>query len=288
LTMSGGGLTWATVAPGGVTSVTAGTPAASTGTPLVITPTTGAVVATSNSFAGNANVGHVPDSSAASQTTAFLRADGTWQVPAGGGGGDISTYVVDKRFTMTKNTAPVNEYHGLPAPFNPVWGPGVQQGTLAFSTADAPTVASTWTLAQLNSNLYHKNVSTGCDSTLQYEQICSLEVTPTIYSANITSSAIQMLFQVYKWNTCTYATPVLAAEIVCEVGEATDSAGDPITNVYQSCCRFNLSPAANITLDDREGLGFVCTFPTNPFDGGGAGQLEAIFNLTTRLIRVTP
>ena len=33
-------------------------------------------------FDGAAKVGHVPDSTAASQTTAFLRADGTWQVPA--------------------------------------------------------------------------------------------------------------------------------------------------------------------------------------------------------------
>ena len=40
-----------------------------------------------NKFGGGNVVGYVPDSSASSQSTAFLRADGTWQVPAGGGGG---------------------------------------------------------------------------------------------------------------------------------------------------------------------------------------------------------
>tara|TARA_R110002012_G_scaffold1631_3_gene7982 strand:- start:431 stop:4087 length:3657 start_codon:yes stop_codon:yes gene_type:complete len=39
-----------------------------------------------NKFGGGNVVGYVPDSSASAQSTTFLRADGTWQVPAGGGG----------------------------------------------------------------------------------------------------------------------------------------------------------------------------------------------------------
>ena len=39
-----------------------------------------------NKFGGGNIVGYVPDSSASAQSTTFLRADGTWQVPAGGGG----------------------------------------------------------------------------------------------------------------------------------------------------------------------------------------------------------
>jgi len=89
---AGTGIEWA--APtGAVTSVTASLPSTSTGTSLTINPTVGAVVVEPHAFGGSSNVGFVPDSSAASQTTAFLRADGTWQVPAGGGGGvtDLST-----------------------------------------------------------------------------------------------------------------------------------------------------------------------------------------------------
>jgi len=39
-----------------------------------------------NKFGGGNVVGYVPDSSGSAQSTTFLRADGTWQVPAGGGG----------------------------------------------------------------------------------------------------------------------------------------------------------------------------------------------------------
>ena len=54
-------------------------------------PLTGSVSGTtltinSNKFGGNNLVGYVPSSSGSNQSTAFLRADGTWQVPAGGGG----------------------------------------------------------------------------------------------------------------------------------------------------------------------------------------------------------
>ena len=86
---AGTGIEWA-AATGGVTSVTASVPSTSTGNSLTINPTVGAVVVEPHAFGGSSNVGFVPDSSAASQTTTFLRADGTWQVPAGGGGGVTS------------------------------------------------------------------------------------------------------------------------------------------------------------------------------------------------------
>jgi len=40
----------------------------------------------SNVFAGSSNVGHVPSSSGVDQNKFFLRADGTWAQPGGGGG----------------------------------------------------------------------------------------------------------------------------------------------------------------------------------------------------------
>ena len=76
--------------------VTSVTPAAngtsSSGNPLTITPTSGAVTVASNAFAGAANVGHVPTAVAAA-SGAFLKQDGTWAVPPGGGGSGSVTSV---------------------------------------------------------------------------------------------------------------------------------------------------------------------------------------------------
>ena len=76
--------------------VTSVTPAAngtsSSGNPLTITPTSGAVTVASNAFAGAANVGHVPTAAAAA-SGAFLKQDGTWAVPPGGGGSGSVTNV---------------------------------------------------------------------------------------------------------------------------------------------------------------------------------------------------
>lgn len=55
----------------------------STGNALVASSPTGGVTLTTNAFAGAANVGHVPSSAAAGQTSTFLRADGSWSSPAG-------------------------------------------------------------------------------------------------------------------------------------------------------------------------------------------------------------
>ena len=82
LSSTGSALAWTTAGTGAVASVTGAGAGTSTGAALTIAPTTGSVVVTPNAFNGAANVGHVPSSAAASQTTTFLRADGSWQVPA--------------------------------------------------------------------------------------------------------------------------------------------------------------------------------------------------------------
>ena len=105
LAISGAGLTWTTLAPGGVTSVAAGSSAISTGAALTITPTTGAVIVTPNYFAGSNNIGHVPDSTAVDQVTNFLRADGSWAVPAGAGVTTVTT--TDGTFIDLTPNAPV-------------------------------------------------------------------------------------------------------------------------------------------------------------------------------------
>ena len=82
LTSDGAGnINWSAAGTGAVASVTAAGAGTSTGTPITIAPTTGAVVVTPNVFDGSSNVGHVPSSAAVAQTTHFLRADGSWQVP---------------------------------------------------------------------------------------------------------------------------------------------------------------------------------------------------------------
>lgn len=68
---------WSTPSAG-TTSVTNGNPPASTGSALTISPNTGAVVVTSNTYAGTNKVGHVPAGGTAST---FLRGDGTWVTP---------------------------------------------------------------------------------------------------------------------------------------------------------------------------------------------------------------
>tara|TARA_R110001606_G_C15370445_1_gene649472 strand:- start:60 stop:1892 length:1833 start_codon:yes stop_codon:yes gene_type:complete len=82
LSSTGSALAWTAAGTGAVASVTGAGAGTSTGAALTIAPTTGSVVVTPNAFNGAANVGHVPSSAAASQTTTFLRADGSWQVPA--------------------------------------------------------------------------------------------------------------------------------------------------------------------------------------------------------------
>jgi hypothetical protein len=68
---------WSTPSAG-TTSVTNGNPPASTGSALTISPTTGAVIVTSNTYAGTNKVGHVPAGGTAST---FLRGDATWVTP---------------------------------------------------------------------------------------------------------------------------------------------------------------------------------------------------------------
>jgi len=65
----------------GVTSLATAT-GTSTGSPLDVSAATGSVTITSNAYDGAGNIGYVPSGGTAST---FLRGDGTWVTPAGGG-----------------------------------------------------------------------------------------------------------------------------------------------------------------------------------------------------------
>ncbi len=105
ITQSGGNeITFAAAGGGGaVSSVSAITPGASTGNPIVITPTTGAVEVKSMAFAGDVNVGHVPDASAAAATS-YLKNDGTWATPPNTTSLEVENFAGAVQFIATDST----------------------------------------------------------------------------------------------------------------------------------------------------------------------------------------
>ena len=91
---------------GGVTTL------ALTTTSGLTSPVSGSIVGAtltlnSNVFGGSNLVGYVPDSSASAQTTTFLRADGVWAIPAGGGGA-VTTVTQGSPGTSTGLNTPLN------------------------------------------------------------------------------------------------------------------------------------------------------------------------------------
>jgi len=120
---------------GSVSSVSQLSPNASTGQAITISPTVGDVLVKPHSFAGGANVGHVPSSAAANQSLDFLRADGTWQPPAvqeqhGSrnilflNGTSSQSYVSGTEYARTKintsNAYGMNELNNVVAPGSPI------------------------------------------------------------------------------------------------------------------------------------------------------------------------
>lgn len=100
LTSTGSVLAWAAAGTGAINQVTAGSAVTSIGPAISVSPITGNVVVTPQIFAGLSNIGVVPSSAAASQSTAYLRADGTWQVPP-------STFSLKMTGTTTAGQNPV-------------------------------------------------------------------------------------------------------------------------------------------------------------------------------------
>ena len=99
LTSTGSALAWSAAGTGAITQVTAGSAVTSVGPAISVSPITGNVVVTPQIFAGTSNIGVVPSSAAASQSTAYLRADGTWQET-------LSQFVLKMTGTDTSVQAP--------------------------------------------------------------------------------------------------------------------------------------------------------------------------------------
>ena len=87
----------------------------------------------SNKFGGASIVGYVPSSIASDQTTTFLRADGTWAVPAGGGGGGE----VNTASNVGSGTQVFKQKTGVDLQFRTLTS---ADGSVLFSYPDSNTV----------------------------------------------------------------------------------------------------------------------------------------------------
>ena len=247
--------TWATATGGGaVTSVTAGAPGTSGGTPLTITPTTGAVVATSNAYAGTTNVGHVP---AGGSATTFLRGDGTWQVP-GGAASDTNSFNWTETAILAKFSGYVaNEYMAL-EPFRNSGGIGVgltnyntSIGTSAPSAALSPIQRFSSAVFQLPAD----SCSTG-KSKLQLCDITSNLIVETDSGLTTDAFAPGSVFTLECWrmagDPCTSTDIFLAA--TCRI-TVTDS-GDGTASL--NCCSGGvLGSAADRTWEPGHSMMFT-------------------------------
>ena len=156
--------TWATPA-GGVSSVSAAASATSTGAPLVITPTTGAVVVTPQSYAGGANVGHVP---AGGSATTFLRGDGTWVNPVAKP--EYNKYL---KFANSKWTVAAAGDYMINGGVGDVTLGVTEQNFAVSHGASAPSAVAV-TDARLMANIIAANTTTGCLTSYPSMQLCQV------------------------------------------------------------------------------------------------------------------
>ena len=198
--------TWATPT-GAVTSVSVLASAASAGPgdAIKISPTTGIVRVQSNAFDGSDNVGHVPDSSAAAQTTTFLRADGTWAAPAGGTGGPpewVNSVLVQNTKWSLANTG--NYY------INPDYTGNAASMMSADHGASSPAVSALADVDIPNNIIQANTTTTGCITGFPDHEICVVE-----YSFISSAAAVDLDL----WNTgiggggVSHATPAASVTI---------------------------------------------------------------------------
>lgn len=130
-----GALQWIVTPTGGgaVNQVTAGgVIPASSGAPLIVTPSTGNVVVTSARYVGGSNEGHVP---LGGTNTTFLRGDGTWATPSGGGisfNGTTANGIATYSNSTTANVSSVFTVSGskLSAPSGTLADPSIEVGAI--------------------------------------------------------------------------------------------------------------------------------------------------------------
>ena len=156
--------TWATPT-GNVSTVSAGAAVPSTGNAITIAPVTGPVVVTPNSYAGGANVGHVP---AGGSATTFLRGDGTWVTPTVAAP-EYNKYL---KFANNKWTVTAGDYMINPGVGDFNMGAGFANFAISHGASDPSAVAITD--ARLAMNIIAANTTTGCLTAYPSMQLCQI------------------------------------------------------------------------------------------------------------------
>jgi len=189
--------TWQIPAGGGgaVTTVTASAPATSTGVPITIAPTSGAVVVTSNAYAGTNNVGHVP---VGGTNTTFLRGDATWK--------PIPNDIIHVNYrAIGQKISAGTSYFALPG--NEAINTGFMDTGLQPVSLNAPD-GGTWTTDELQGAVAHTNASFPTSCIVDTQILCGAKIT---ISSNVPSATFTT--KLWKVFPCTATTPVLMAEV---------------------------------------------------------------------------
>ena len=159
-----------------------------------------------NEFGGSTLVGHVPSSVASPQTTTFLRADGTWQVPAGGGaaGGYI------ERFTFSAQNTNFNSSFGFHS-----FGNVTQNG---FNSLRADTLVSVgspnaphqWSDIERIGGTVFSNDFTGvgsCAAGAEGSTVCSAHIT------GYSNAELSLTFDLYQVDICQGEVPYVVGTV---------------------------------------------------------------------------
>ena len=159
-------------------------------------------------FNGLGNTGFVPTSIAANQTTTFLRADGTWKVPAGGsGGGGAGSYQTSFKFSG-QNIDMGAAYYSHSNLTQPSW-----------SATDGNKLTQSSVLTGLNWSEELKFGATvfnnadlsntgECDETSKVSTLCKAHLT---LLGNFSGDPIDYKVELWRWNPCQGYTPLRVA-----------------------------------------------------------------------------
>ena len=193
-----------------------------------------------NEFGGSNQVGHVPSSAASSQTTTFLRADGTWKVPAAEAGGYI------ERFTFSAQNTNFNQSFGFHS-----FGNVLQNGfnSLRADTlvlVGSPNAPSNWTDIEKIGGTVFSNDFTGvgsCAAGAEGSTVCSAHIT------GYSSVELSLTFDLYKVDVCQGEVPSVVGTVTVEAVQG------------KFCADFTAvgGAALNIDLSGTQGLIFVCS-----------------------------
>lgn len=234
--------------PGAVSTVTLGASGVSTSSTnaIKVLPNTGNVIVSSNAFDGSDKVGHVPSSSAAVQTTTFLRADGTWEVPAGGssgGFGGLQTFLL----SQAKQTVVANNYMTLA-----VNNISPQSDRTVFSTdlgATAPDASPFPTDKQHVAGCFLSNPPiAGCMTATPAMKCCNIHFTflPEFGSHTLT-------VDLWKTSLCTSGTYTKAGSVILTANIDTLECGE-ITFINAPLQTLQLGEAFFITVQSNAAL----------------------------------